>query len=187
MLRSSVAKRFAVERAPLHPDHAAADDRHGLGDLLQVQDLVGVDGEIAAADRKLARGRAGGDHDVPGPIGGVADGEASTLQEPGGSAKDGHPVGLHQSFDAAHQAVHDLDAALLGGCQVEAETVGDDTEAGPLPAQERIELGRLQQRLGRDAAADHAGPSQPIPLRDCDAGAELCRTDGRHVAPWAAS
>src|SRR5216117_4379497 len=50
----------------LHAHHAATDHGQALRNLPELQDLVGVDGQLGAWHRDPGDGRAGGDDDVFG-------------------------------------------------------------------------------------------------------------------------
>src|SRR5204863_993203 len=96
------------------------------------------------------------------------------------------PVLTHQALDALPELVDDAVATRGDALVVEADARGDDAELGAPVAHPVQQPGRLQQRLGRDAAHVQAGPAQ---LRRLDHGralAELRGADGGGVAAHAA-
>ncbi len=64
--------------------------------------------------------------------------------------------------------------------------VCDDAEHRALPGL-GVELGRLEQRLGRDAAPDQAGAAHAVLLDDGRLGPELSRPERGDVATRAAA
>ena len=151
----------------LDRDVAAADDHDPLGQTVQMERLVGGDGEFRAAHALRAHDpTAGGDED---PLGG---------DEP--AAREPHLVRA-DDFGAL------LDDLRAGFQQVGAVNAGQPRDLvlhivpqfGPVeprpfhaPAEARSVLERLRELGGEheqlfgDAAAHHAGPADPILLRD---------------------
>jgi len=164
----------------LHADDAAANHGQPLRDFLQLQDRVRVDGELGTLQRDSRHGRAGGDDDVLSLHALAVDVDRAAAGELARAADHGHPARLEKPFHALDELVDDRRLPLLGGGPVEGDVVGDEPERGSAFGQ-RVQLRRLQQRLGRDAAADQAGPAKPILLDDRRLRAQLRGPDGGHV------
>src|SRR5207244_3849857 len=69
---------------------------------------------------------------------------------------------------------------------VEADVVGDQAEGLPRLG-EGVELRRLEERFGGDAAADQTGAAHPVLLDDGSFGTQLRRAQGGDVAARAAA
>jgi len=95
-------------------------------------------------------------------------------------------VGLHEALDAADQLVDHPVAPAVRGPQVESQRVGDHAVLATALHQ-RVQLGRLEHGLRRDAAAHEAGAAQAVLLHDGGAGAELGGADGGDVTAWTAA
>ena len=143
-----------------------------------------------------ARPRAGGDDDVLGLIRAGAE-RALRRFALGGlhrhlagrvdrrlAPDDRHFVLLHQEADAVVEPLRDGARARDHGLRVVADIVGfQPIVLGVLHVVEN--LGRAQQRLGRDAAPVEANAAEIIALDDGRLEAELRRADGGHVAAGA--
>ena len=166
----------------LHADDAAADDRQPSRDLFQLEDLVRIDGELGAWQRDARDRRACRDDDVlglelvAGQVDDAVAGQASVCPQ------RGDPACLEQPFDSFDELVDDGGLALLRGRPVEAHLVGDDAERSPVPGL-GVQLGGLEQSLGRDAAAHEAGPAHAVLLDDGGLGAKLGRAQSGDIAP----
>ena len=188
----------AEERGELDADGAGADHQqrfrngrrhHGL-EIGPDQFLVGLQAG------QHARPRAGGDDDVLGLIGARAEralrrlalrglhGHLAGRVDDGLAPDDRHFVLLHQEADAVVEPLGDGARALDHGGRVVADIVGfEPIILGVLHVVEN--LGRAQQRLGRDAAPVQADAAEIIALDDGRLEAELGRADGGDVAAGA--
>ena len=125
--------------------------------------------------------RAGGDHDVLGLDGVVADLDSALAAKLACAAIDGDAARLEQPFDALDQLIDDCSLPLLRNRPVESDRVGDEAELGAALG-EAVQLGGLEQRLGRDAATHEARAAEPVLLDDRRLRAELSGTQGGDVA-----
>src|SRR5262249_35930112 len=164
----------------------APDDNHGLGDLFESQDSVGIDRVLDSRDRDAGRRRARGDDDVLRLRAIAVDGESAALFDVGRAAYDPDAVGLHETLDAVHQLIDHMVPTPAGCPEVEAESIGDHPEIGTA-LKDGVELRGLEHCLGRDAAADQASSTQPVLLDDGGARSELGGSDGGHVTAWTAA
>ena len=185
----------APHRAHLEADDAGADDDH----------LLGHGGQRERAGRRddalLVNGHAGNAHDLG------AGGDQNVLAPDGllraVVAVDLDLVGrrklapaldivdlvlLEQALDAARQLPHVL--VLVGEhlAQVEADAGRVDAKLAHVVLGLVVEVRRVQQRLGRDAADVEAGAAERAALLDArDLHAHLAGLDGRDVAAGAAT
>ena len=177
-----------VEARELDPDRAGADDQQ-LGRHFRRSHGVAVGPDALAVglgERKVARPRAGSDDDVlGGKLGrlavGAGHGELALRGDLPLAHVHGDLVLLHQVRDALIELLCDGAAARHDLGDVEAgldrfETVG----VGMLDLVE--DLGRAQQRLGRDAAPVEADAAKVLALDDRGLEAELGRADRGHIA-----
>ena len=172
-----LAPQLGVEGGELHPHHAAADDGQTLGNAGELQDRGRIEGVLDALDRDPRRHRAGGEEDVLRRDLLLSDGDPALALEGGRALQRIHAGRLEERPDPIDQGRDHLRLALLRGGEVEAHLPGVHSELGPARGQ-RVNLGRGQQRLGRDAADVQAGAAQAVLLDDHDACAELGRADG---------
>ncbi len=162
------------ERGELAPDHPAADDGDRGRELLEVEELVrGHD----PAPVDLEAGQAGGHrpgrqddvaahHDAAGIL--TVEHLDAAVGLEGARARQGdHLAPLEQSRQALEQLVHHGVLAVLADREVERHR--GDADAELLGALDRaVHRGRLEELLGRDAAAVQAGPADLVPLDDGD-------------------
>ena len=179
-----LAAEGGKHRCELHAHHAAADHREPARHLLQLEDLVGVDRELGSGQRDSRDGGPGRDHDVLG-LQAIAGNLDHTFAREASAAFEGRDAAcFEQALNAFDQLVDDGALSLLGGGPVEADVVGDEPERRSVPGH-RVELGRLEQSLGRDAAPDQACAAHPVLLHDGGPGAELGGAQSGDVAPRA--
>ena len=96
---------------------------------------------------------------------------------------DGDLVLLEQELDAAHVLVDDRILARGQRAVVEAHAIGPgQPELDTLLRHAMEQVSRLQQRLGRDAAAVQAGAAELVSLDEAHVHAELRGANGAHVA-----
>ncbi len=149
-----------------------------LGHAVEVEDVVGVDDALAVGldDRELARHRADGEDDVLGGVGlllavRALDFDLARPGEPPAAADPVDLVLLEQELDALGVGVDDVLLALLDAHHVEGGR--GDVDAEVVGLADLVEhRRRLQQRLGRDAAA--------LQARAAELGVLL---DHRHLEP----
>jgi len=170
----------------LHADHAAADDGEARGHLLQLEDGVGVDGELGAFERDARNGRAGGDDDVLGLQTLTGDVDRPVAHQLPGPTDDGHAAGFEKSLNAFDELVDHRAFPLLRRGPVEGDVVGDDAEWGAALGK-RVQLRRLEQGLGGNAATDQAGAAQPVLLDDGCVRPELRGAERCHVSARSAT
>ena len=117
----------------------------------------------------------------------AGDADAGRAGQHAVAAQDGHLVLLHQELDARHVLVDDRVAALAERAVVEADAlVAGEAELGALLLHPVQEVGRLEQRLRRDAAAIQARAAELVALDEAHVQAELRGADGADVAHAAA-
>ncbi len=171
----------------LHADDAAAEHDHALGDVVEVEGLVGR--HDAAADveaGQAARVRAGGqDHGGAGVLLAVhldgvgADEAAVALDERDVAALD-------EALQALVEAADDTVAVLVDLGHVDALEGGPHAERVALLGAVG-DLGGVEQRLGRDAPAVQAGAAELVLVDEDHGHAELRRAQGAGVAAAAAT
>src|SRR6185436_1207286 len=88
---------------------------------------------------------------------------------------------LHQTLDAGIELAGDLAAAIDDLREVEADLLGGQAVDGRV-GEIMIDLGRAQQRLGRDAAPVEADAAQFLALDDRGLEAELGGADRSDIA-----
>ena len=163
-------------RGELAADGAAADDDHPLGHVVEVEHLVARHDRAAALEVGDHPGhRAGGQDDVgAGDLGGRAVGRRDRDDVVGAEAADAVEhrdlAALAHRGDAADETVDDLLLAGLGDGEVDGRRAGLDAEVGGV-GDVAVHGRRLEERLGRDAAAVEAGAAEGVHLdhRDVDA------------------
>ena len=130
----------------------------------------------------------GRDHDVLGgellPAAAVElDLDPAGAVQPAGTLDRGHLVLAEQELDALGQLLDHLALLVLHGAEVELDGRHLDAVGVQAVARLGVELGRVEQRLGRDAADVQAGAAERAAL--VDAGhphAELGRPDRADIA-----
>ena len=185
----------AVERGELDADRAGADDQQRLRHAVRHHRLeIGPDQlPVGLEPGQHARPRAGRDDDVLGLIGAGAERALRRLALAGlhgdlagrfdrRLAPDHrHLVLLHQEADAVVEPLRHRARALHHGGRIEAHLLGrQPVILGVLHVVEN--LGRAQQRLGRDAAPVEADAAEILALDDRGLEAELRRADGGDIA-----
>ena len=163
-----------VEARELEPDRAGPDDHGRRRDLRVPQRLVARDDPAGDLEPWQEPGfRARGDHDLLSVETPTFDVDLAIAQEGGGTTDDVDLAGLHQAGEAGHELVDDLGLERL-----DLRPVGfaRRLDAPLLGTVDRVyHRGRLQQRLGGDAAAEQAGPAEAfVSLDDGDALLQLC-------------
>ena len=184
---------LGAERAPdageLDADHAAAEDDRRRGHPVQLQRVVAGDDPLAVDLQagQAARLRAGGQHHVR------ALDDAGRRPAPGSGRSSGprpRSTSMCAAGDQAGQALpqpgDDLVLVGVDAGHVDAVEGGPDAEVGALPGLVG-DLGRVQQRLGRDAAAVQAGAADLVLLDQRDTLAQLGRAQRAGVAAAAAA
>jgi hypothetical protein len=186
-----VRAHVVVEAGELHADRTRSDDqqpgRHlGRRHRRPVRPdplAVGLgEGQVAGAG-------AGGDDDVLRlDIGLLAvlarHGQLARRGQYAGAHVHGDLVLLHQVRDALIELLRHAARALHHGLQVGADLVGDQPVIlGVLHVVE--DLGRAEQRLGRDAAPVEADAAQQLALDDRRLETQLRGADRRHIAAGA--
>ena len=180
----------------LQPHHAAANDGHLLGQLLQVQGLAAGEGEallhglLQPGDGGHRRLRAAGD-DQPRP--GVALAPRVHLEASLDAARDdgllpdhGDLVGLHGGLYAGDQLLDHLPLPLEDGGVVQDHVFGGDAEGGALRCV-AIELDRVEQGLGGDAPLVEAGAAHVPGLEEAHGHAALGGPLGTQIAARASA
>ncbi len=129
----------------------------------------------------MGHGRTGRDHDVLGLEALARDVDRAFSGQGRRAAQDGHAARFEEPLDAFDQPVHDARLSFQGGGPIDADLVRDHAELAAGFSQ-RVQLGGLQQRLGRDASAHQARAADPVALDQRGPGAQLGRAEGGHVA-----
>src|SRR5690606_33999771 len=144
--------------AELETDHPGAYDAEPLRRLGELERTGRVDDPLAVElrDRQLDRHGPGRDHDVlrfehllavrPVHL------HASAFEETPMALDRRDTGGLEERVDAGRQLLHDRALALEHLADIDAERPDGDAVRGELRLRTVIELGRLEQRLRRDAA-----------------------------------
>ena len=177
----------AVEAGELDADGAGADDEQRFGKGWRHHRLaIGPDPlAVGLHARKGAGARAGGEHDVlRGDLVGLAVLRHRQLALAGElrvARDDGDLVLLHQEGDAVRQLLRHLARAFDDLGDVELHVVGAEAELVQ-PVHQVPDLGRAQQRLGRDAAPVQTDAAEAVALHDGGLEAELRAPDGADIA-----
>ena len=153
--------------AKLQPDHAAADDDHGLGHFWKLERPGGIhDPPALVVDIDIGQrrdGGAGGDDDVLRRNRLVPDLHRMRVLEGGMALLPIHLVLLEQEFDPASQLADRLGLFRHHGVEVELHLAGLDAPFGHVAIGFVEEFGPVQQRLGGYAADIEAGAAQRLP------------------------
>ncbi|MPL73135.1 hypothetical protein SDC9_18928 [bioreactor metagenome] len=176
------------EAGEFDADRARTDDQEFLRHPHRHQRvLVGPDQiAIGLEPRQAARTGAGGEDDVlRGQLFHALlglDRDEAGLGQGGLAHHHGDLVLLQQMRDAARQLLRDPARARDDRVKIIADPLGLQAEF--LGAVHQMEdLGRAQQRLGRDAAPVQADAAQMLALDHRDVQPELCAADRRHITP----
>ena len=170
------------EAGELAADHAAADDDHRLGDLLEHQDVVrGQDRRVVHVEARQAR-RLGADADdqVVEGVRLAVDHDGVALDPPL-AAHDLDALALGGALDALAHAQDDLVLALHHLGEVERD-LGHHQAVLVGAAHPAQQVGGREQRLRRDATPVHARPAELRALDQGRVGAELGRPQRGDVA-----
>ncbi len=109
-------------------------------------------------------------------------GDASRAGEPAEPGGDVHPILLHQVRHAVGRLPDDLLLVLQGGRHVQTDLARRDADLGSVLGLLE-EIGRVEERLRRDAAPERADAAQPrLLLDDQDRQAQLRGPDRGDVA-----
>ena len=158
--------QVAHHRRELAADGPGADDDHRGGKPLEVEQLVrgqhhpSVDLEAGQGPGHRPRGQ---DDMVALQLPSVVQADLAPGQQRARSREDGVLAGPHQALQALPQTVHDLLLAGLAGGEVHGGLLGLDAELLG-PGHGPVHRCRLQELLGRDAAAVQAGPAHLLAL-----------------------
>src|SRR6185437_15255347 len=171
----------------LDADDAAAQDDHRIGHPVERERLVGGDHALAVdvESRQALRLRPGGQHHVLGLVDRVADPYAGRRLQPPGPLDRVYLAARDRGLQALPEPVHHAVLVRLDTRDVDALEGGLDADRGTVPGVVG-DLGRVQQRLGRDAAAMQAGPPDLVLLDQRHALAEFGRAQ-RAGVPAAAT
>ena len=185
--------QLGVQRADLDADVAAADDDEPLRDGVERQRPGRIDDPLAVEleARDLDRARAGRDHDVVGlnrrlaavrggQLDGVARGQARHARAVVAAVR------LEQDLDAAGELADDLGLPALHLDHVDADVVREDADVAAV-AELVVGLGRVDQRLGRDAADIQADAARLVALDHHRLLLELPQPDAGDIAARACS
>jgi hypothetical protein len=183
---------LGAERAPdageLAADGARAQDHDGGGDVLEAQRVVAGDDALVVdlEARDGAGDRAGGQQHVLGLDAPAVDLDGGGGDQRAGALDDLDLAALDQAGEALVQPLDDL--ALVGVDARHVDLVEAAVDAELLGLLDDLDgLGRVQQRLGRDAAAVQAGAADLVLLDHDDALAELGVAQRGRVAAAAPS
>src|SRR3569833_880085 len=178
---------LGAERAPdageLHADHTAAEHGHRLRGPVEDERVVAGDHPLAVdvEPGQRAGHRAGGQDDVAALVRRVARAHLGRADEADLALDDRDALGLAQAGEARHRGAADLVLVGVHARQVDAVETRLDAEGGRLTCLVG-DLGGVQQRLGRDAAAVEARAAQLVLLDEQDALAQLHRAQRAGVA-----
>ena len=182
---SHLAAERREHRRKLHADDAATDDRQTARHLAQLQDAIRVDGQLSALEGDARYRRARGDDDVLAGDRLIADSHLATTTETSRAAERGHATGFEQALDALDELIDHSGLALLCSRPVEPDAFRHQAERLAFTSQ-RVQLGRLEQRLGRDASAHKARSSHAVLLDDGGGCAQLSGPQSGYVTARAA-
>src|SRR3546814_488614 len=101
------------------------------------------------------------------------------------AVEDRNLVFLHQELDAARELGRDLARALDHLLRVDGDLAFNLEAVGFGVLDVAVDLGRAQQRLGRDAAPVQADAAELVALDDGGLEAQLGRADRRGIAAGA--
>ena len=176
---------LCAERAPdareLDADDAAAEHGDLLGHEVELECMLARD--HAPADLEAGKGlrvRAGGEHDVLADVAVVADLHGVRGDEAALALDDGDAARLQQALQALPLARDDALAVRRDGVHVDALERGLDAVLGGV-LRDLGDLGRVQQRLGRDAAAVQTCAAQLVLLDHHGGQAEFDGADRRGI------
>ncbi len=176
-----------AERPPdareLDADDAATEHDDRTRHVVEGEGVVAGD-DAGAVDLKTWQRlghRSGGQDDVASGVGGVADGDGVGANETARALDEGDAAALHQPGQPLVEAGDDAVLVGVDRCHVDAVERRLDAElltfAGGVS-----DLGRVQQRLGGDAALVQAGATELALLDQHDVEAELGGAQGAGIA-----
>ncbi len=193
----------AIERGELDADGAGPGDQQRARQRRRQHGLeIGPDAFAVRLDaREDARPRAGGDDDMRGRVAagalgapsaardccrplacGSSDVDRAAAAQRGRAPDDVDAVLLEEETDAGVELARHLARALQHDLEIERRRAWHDDAEARRFADLVEDLGRAQQRLGRDAAPVETDAAEVRLLDDGRAHAELRRANGRHVA-----
>src|SRR5690606_37027007 len=117
---------------------------------------------------------------------GAGDGDLAAAGERRGALDVGDLVLLHEELDTLRVLGAHAARALHGHAVVELHLADGDAELPGVPDLDS-HCGGLEQRLGGNAAPEHAGAAERLTLDDGGGEAELGAADGANVAGGAAA
>ena len=182
-------------RGELDADGARPDDDDVLGQRRHAQDVVAGDDLLAVGlePGKALHARAGRDDDVGrlqdalaalagrAVLGGLEDADLLRPVEAAAAGDPGHLVLVDQGLEPGPHPLHDLVAAG-GHLRVVDDGLAGERQAEVLGVADVLgEGGRLEQRLGRDAAAMEARAADLVLVDERDLEPELARAEGRGI------
>ena len=154
----------APDASELEPDHATADDDEVLRDLVQLQRAGRGDDDLLVDLDAGKRGdrRPGGDDDVLGADGAVANFDRVGALKAGAALQPFDLVLLKQELDAAGEALHGVDALGVHGREIEFRR-NLDAHLGHRSAGRRFEIfGCVEEGLRGDAADVETGAAERL-------------------------
>src|SRR5699024_1549311 len=171
----------------LHTDGASANDNHGIW-RFPIENLLFVRNDVATDfhARQGAHYRAGSNDGVVKGNGltliiAFGNFEGLCVLEGSQTVDLGNLVLLHQVANALDDPLGDLTGALVRCTEVKAHITGDTKVLG-LMVEGVCHLGVLKQCLGWDTAHVQANTAPVLLFYNCDFLAQLCCTNGGHVA-----
>ena len=183
-----VRAEAAPDRSKLQPDNPAADHNQLFRHFGQVQRASRRDDAffINLDEWQRRRLRPGCDDDAFGLMHVVADLDLARLGDLAPALDVIDLVLLEEKFDAAGQFLGNLARAFHHGAPVVGEAVDAEAELARLVSEGVVELGGLEQGLGRDAAPVEAGATGAVGFDAGDFFTELGGANGGDVAGRAA-
>ena len=177
---------LGAEGAPhareLDADDTAAEHDHRRRHPVEAQRLLGGDHALAVdleAGQRAGVG-AGGEHEVVPVYVASPTVTVTGAGHPALALDDGDPAGLDQPGEALEEPAHDAVLVGVDAGHVDAVERGADPELLGLAG--RVgDLGRVQQRLRRDAADVQAGAAEVALLDEPDAQSELGGAEGTGI------
>jgi hypothetical protein len=191
----------APHGAELESDDPSPDDAQALGHLGQLERAPAVDDNLPVNRNRRQRCGLGsaGKNDVLGRVFrdlavGRRELHAPACKQPAAPVQAGDVGALEQCHQSLRHAAHDLRLALLHLREIELDSRHLDAVDFEFLARAVVQLGRLEQSLGRNAAGIQTGAAERIAsvqvLPVVDAGyrqSVLAGADRGRVPGWAAA
>ena len=177
----------APDARELDADDPAAEHDDPLRDVVEVQSLIG--GHDAAVDveaRERSRVGAGREDDIGARVLLAVHLDGVRGDEAPGALDIRDVAALHQTLKALVEPADDAIAVLVHLDHVDAVQRGVHAEVGALTGAVG-DLCRVEQCLGRDAAAVQAGAAELVLVDEDDGHAKLARAERAGVAAAAAT